>query len=341
VITLEEIVGAADRLDGVANRTPVLTSRTLDGRVEGRMFLKAENLQRAGAFKFRGAYNKTASLPDEELERGVITLSSGNHAQALSLASSLCGTSAVVLMPEDAPVTKLEATRAYGAEVVLFDRYAEDFEGLLRRVAAERRLTTVHPFDDWSVMAGQGTVALEFLDDAGELDLLLVGVGGGGLIAGCAIAAKTLQPSIRIVGVEPVGSDDTRRSLSASRRIHVDVAPTIADGMQLPMPGELTFQVIRRHVEDVVLVTDAEILQAMAFLFDRMKVVVEPSGAAALAAALTGKVDVRGLRVGAILSGGNIGLTRFCELMGTENQPGSSALASNGSERDDGRSLSW
>jgi threonine dehydratase len=315
MIGLEDVELAARRLTGVARRTPVLTSRTLDGIVGGSVFLKAENFQRAGAFKFRGAYNKVASLPAEDLIRGVITLSSGNHGQALALASRLQGTRAVVLMPQDTPEAKLEATRGYGAEVVLFDRYQEDFEDLLARAATERELTVVHPFDDWTVMAGQGTAALELMEEVGSLDLLVVCVGGGGLLAGCATAAKALQPGIRLVGVEPADGDDTRQSLGTGTRVRIDVPRTIADGLQLPIPGERTFEVIRRHVAEVVTVTDGEILDAMTFLFERLKVVVEPSGAAALAAVMGAGIETDGRRIGVILSGGNVSFQRFCELV--------------------------
>jgi threonine dehydratase len=282
------------------------------------VFLKCENYQRGGAFKFRGAYNKVSSLSREDLDRGVISLSSGNHAQALALSARLCKTNALVLMPQDVAMTKLAATRGYGADVLTFDRYATDFDDLLQRVAQERCMTIVHPFDDWMVIAGQGTVALELIQKVRDVDLMLVPVGGGGLIAGCAIAAKALLPKISIIGVEPEEGDDVRRSLRAGRRIRINVPQTIADGQQLPTPGELTFEVIRRHVDDIVTVTDVEIISAMAFLFERMKVVAEPSGASALAALLSQKVQVAGLRTGVIISGGNVGLARFCDLTSAE-----------------------
>jgi threonine dehydratase len=316
MITIKDVLAAGERLKSVANPTPVLTSRTLDSRVGARLFFKAENFQRSGSFKFRGAYNKTASLSPNDIARGVITLSSGNHAQAVSLAARLCQTHAIILMPEDVPTSKLEATRAYGAEVITFDRYREDFEELLNREAGERGLPVVHSFDDWLVIAGQGTAALELIEDVGELDVLLVCVGGGGLIAGSAIAAKALQPTLRIIGVEPATGDDTRRSLEAGKRIQIDVPRTIADGLQLPVPGELTFEVIRRLVENVVTVSDEEIVDAMTIFFERMKVVVEPSAATVLAAVLAGKLQVCGNRVGMIISGGNVSPSRFRELVG-------------------------
>jgi threonine dehydratase len=316
MIGLDAVRAAAERLAGVASRTPVLTSRTLNERTGATVFVKAESFQRAGAFKFRGAYNKTVSLPPEALARGVIALSSRNHAQALALAARLCGTRALILMPNDVPETKVAATRGYGADVVPFDRYSLDFEELLARTAAERSMVVVHPFDDAEVMAGQGTAALELLDEVGPLDMLVVPVGGGGLISGCATAVKTLLPEISVVGVEPAAGDDVRRSLLAGRRIRIEVPRTIADGQQLPMPGARTFEVMRARVDEVVTVTDAQIVDEMVFLFERMKVVVEPSGASALAALLAGTVEAPGLRVGVVLSGGNIGRERFSALVG-------------------------
>jgi len=315
VITLADVESAARRLEGVAHRTPVLTSRTLDAATGARVFLKAENLQRGGAFKFSGAYNRLATLDDETRAGGVLAFSSGNHAQAVAIAARLLGTSATIVMPTDTPAVKLDATRGYGAEVVLYDRYAEDREALGAAMAADRGLTLVPPYEDEFVMAGQGTVALELLADAGPLDLLLVCVGGGGLIAGCATAAKALAPGIRVVGVEPAAGDDTKRSLEAGERVAIPVPRTIADGQQANIPGAMTFAVNRRLVDEIVLATDEDILDAMVFLFDRCKVVAEPSGACALAALLAGNVDARGLRIGVTISGGNVGVRRFAELL--------------------------
>jgi threo-3-hydroxy-L-aspartate ammonia-lyase len=314
-VELEDVERAAQRLAGVAHRTPVLTSRTLDGRTGASVHLKAECFQRGGAFKFRGAYNKISSLDDDALGRGVIAYSSGNHAQAVAIAAGLLGTSATIVMPEDAPPAKLDATRGYGAEVVLYDRFAESREELGARLAEERGLELVRPYDDPLVMAGQGTAALELLEQAPELDLLLAPVSGGGLIAGCSTAAKALRPAIRIAGVEPQAGDDTRRSLAAGERTRIDVPRTIADGLQAPEPGELTFEVNRRLVDEVVTVTDDEIVEAMVFLFDRLKLVSEPSGAVGVAALLSGKLDVHGARVGVVISGGNVGAARFAELV--------------------------
>jgi threonine dehydratase len=310
VIELDDVRAAAARLAGVAHRTPVVTSRTLDGLAGCAVFLKPENLQRGGAFKFRGAYNKIASL---DAPAGVAAFSSGNHAQAVAIAASLLGTTAVILMPEDAPAAKLAATRGYGAEVVTYDRWSEDREALGAALAADRRLELVRPYDDPLVMAGQGTAALELLEDAGPLDALVVPVGGGGLIAGCATVAKGLGPRTRVIGVEPEAGNDTQRSLAAGERIDNGVPQTIADGLQANVPGELTFEVNRRRVDEIVTVSDAELVAAMTFAFDRLKLVLEPSGAAALAALLAGRVGVHG-RVGAVLSGGNVGVERFREL---------------------------
>src|SRR3954451_7095842 len=317
VITLDDVQAAARRLEGVAHRTPVITGRSLDEATgAGRVLLKAENLQRVGAFKFRGAYNAVAALKPAERSRGVATVSSGNHAQALALAARLHEVPAVILMPEDAPPGKLAATGGYGAEIVLFDRYASDREELLAALVAERGLVPVHPYDDERVMAGQGTTALELLEDAGPLDLVLVCLGGGGLLAGCATAIKALSPDTRVVGVEPEAGDDFVRSLAAGERVRIEVPRTIADGQQLPMPGELTFPVIQSLVDEVVTVSDAQIIDAMRLLFERTKTVTEPSGASAFAALLAGKVDAAGLRVGVTLSGGNITAARFAELVG-------------------------
>jgi threo-3-hydroxy-L-aspartate ammonia-lyase len=316
MISLDDIRAAARRIDGVAHRTPVLTSRALDEATGATVLLKAENLQRVGAFKFRGAYNAVASLSEAERARGVATVSSGNHAQALALAASLHDVRATILMPDDAPEGKLAATRGYGAEVIGFDRYAEDREALLAALVAERELVPIHPYDDERVMAGQGTVALELIEDAGPLDLLLVCVGGGGLIAGCATAAKALLPDVRVVGVEPEAGDDVKRSLAAGERVKIPVPRTIADGQQLPTPGALTFDVIRERVDEIALASDGEIVAAMTFLFERLKTVAEPSGACALAALLARRVpDTAGLRIGVTLTGGNVTAARFAQLV--------------------------
>jgi threo-3-hydroxy-L-aspartate ammonia-lyase len=315
MISIDDVRAAARRIDGVAHRTPVLTSRALDEATGATVLLKAENLQRVGAFKFRGAYNAVASLTDAERRRGVATASSGNHAQALALAARLHSATATILMPEDAPPGKLAATRSHGAEVIRFDRYGQDREQLLAALVAERGLVPIHPYDDERIMAGQGTVALELIEDAGPLDMLLVPVGGGGLISGCSTAAKALVEGVRVVGVEPEAGDDVRRSLHAGERVRIPVPRTIADGQQLDTPGELPWEVIRERVDDVTVASDAELVAAMRFLFERVKTVAEPSGACALAALLAGRVEAPGERVGVLISGGNVTADRFAGLM--------------------------
>ena len=318
MLGLDDVRDAARRLAGVGHRTPVITSRTLDQRAGALVMLKAEPLQRTGSFKFRGAYNRIAAIAPGERGRGVLAFSSGNHAQAVALAASLLDASATIVMPADAPAVKLAATRRYGAEVVTYDRYAQDREQIAQRIAAERGVTLVPPFDDPLVMAGQGTAALELIEDAGELDLLLVPVGGGGLIAGCATAAKSLCPRARVIGVEPAAADDYRRSLEAGCRITIEMPHTIADALQARTPGELTFAINRRLLDAIVTVSDLELVDAMRFAFERLKLVLEPGGAAGLAALLAGRVEPGpgAARVGVVLSGGNVDPERFGALVG-------------------------
>ncbi|MFE9621519.1 pyridoxal-phosphate dependent enzyme [Streptomyces sp. NPDC006527] len=315
-ITPDDVRDAADRLKGVAHRTPVLHSRTLDALVGAEVLLKCENFQRVGAFKFRGAYNAASRLTPGQLARGIAAYSSGNHAQAVALAARELGTTAVIVMPEDAPRSKREATEAYGAEIVTYDRYAGDRVAIAEALAAERGLTLIPPYEHPHVMAGQGTAALELLEEAGELGALLTPVGGGGLIAGSATVAKDMDAGIRVVGVEPEAGDDTKRSLEAGRRVSIPVPRTIADGQALHTPGELTFSVNRRLVDAIALVSDDEIRAAMRFAFERLKIVVEPSGATPLAALLSGRVGELPRRVGVIVSGGNIDAGRFARLCG-------------------------
>ncbi|HEV7713818.1 MAG TPA: pyridoxal-phosphate dependent enzyme [Asanoa sp.] len=311
--TLDDVRAAAARIAGVAHRTPVLRSRTLDGLAGAEVFLKAENLQRIGAFKFRGAYNAVSRLSAAQLARGIAAYSSGNHAQAVALAARERGSSAVILMPADTPSSKRAAVAGYGAEIQTYDRYTGDRVALGAALAESRGLTLIPPYEHPDVIAGQGTAALELLDEADGLDVVVAPVGGGGLIAGTATAAKGLRPDIRIVGVEPTDGDDTRRSLAAGERVRIPVPRTIADGQAADIPGELTFSVNRRLVDEIVLVTDDQIRDAMRFAFDRLKIVLEPSGATGLAAVLTGQL---GGRVGVILSGGNIDTARFAEVLG-------------------------
>ncbi|HEX2027886.1 MAG TPA: threonine/serine dehydratase [Nitriliruptorales bacterium] len=320
MIELEDIRAAARRLVGVVHRTAVVTSRALDERTEASVVAKAENLQRGGSFKLRGAYHRISAIPDEQRARGVVAYSSGNHAQAVALAAGLLGTSATIVMPDDAPPAKRAATEAYGGEVVTYDRASDAREEIAGRIAAARSATIVPPYDDPLVMAGQGTAALELLEDVGTLDVLVVPVGGGGLIAGCATAAKGLQPEIEVVGVEPVGADDTRRSLAAGERVRID-ARSIADGLLAPIPGQLTFEVNRRRVDRVVTVSDDEIVAAVVFALERLKLLVEPSGAVGLAALLSARVRAPRRRVGVVLSGGNIGVDRLARLVSHRSRP--------------------
>ncbi|GAA2428446.1 pyridoxal-phosphate dependent enzyme [Streptomyces macrosporus] len=315
-VTLEDVRDAAARIAGVAHRTPVLRSRTLDRLVGAEVFLKCENLQRVGAFKFRGAYNAASRLSPEQLAKGIAAYSSGNHAQAVALAARELGTTAVILMPEDTPRSKLEATAGYGAEIVTYDRYTGDRVALGEALAADRGLTLIPPYEHPHIIAGQGTAALELIEEVGELDALVTPVGGGGLIAGSATAAKGLLPGIRVIGVEPEVGDDTKRSLEAGERVSIPVPRTLADGLAANVPGELTFSVNRRLVDEIALVTDDQVRDAMRLLFERLKTVVEPSGAVAPAALLAGRISSLPRRIGVILSGGNIGARRFAEILG-------------------------
>jgi threo-3-hydroxy-L-aspartate ammonia-lyase len=314
-VTLDDVRDAAAQIEGVAHRTPVVRSRTLDELLGAEVFFKCENLQRIGAFKFRGAYNAVSRLSPEQLAKGIAAYSSGNHAQAVALSARELGSSAVIVMPADSPSSKLDAVAGYGAEIVTYDRYSEDRVAIGEKLAADRGLALIPPYEHRDVIAGQGTAALELLEEVGELDVLVVPVGGGGLIAGSATAAKGLRPSTRVVGVEPVAGDDTKRSLDAGRRVTIPVPRTIADGQAASVPGELTFSIVQRLVDDIVLVSDDEIRDGMRFAFDRLKLVMEPSGATPLAALLAGRLAPVPARVGVIVSGGNVGWRRFAELL--------------------------
>jgi threonine dehydratase len=312
-IDLADVERAAGRLKGVAHRTPVVRSRTLDALAGARVVLKAEGFQRMGAFKFRGAYNTVSQLSPEELAGGVVTSSSGNHAQALALAAALCGTRATILMPNDAPASKRAAAEGYGAEVLEFDRWTDDRDGMTRSLAQERGAVLVHAYDDPRIMAGAGTCGLELVQDEPELDVVVVPCGGGGLLSGTCVAVRGLAPSTRVVGVEPEASADYVASLSAGERVSVEVGRSIADGQLLATPGARPWQVVSALVDDVVTVSDDEIRGAMRLLFERGKLVAEPSGASALAAVLAGRIP--GERIGVILSGANVDAQRFAELL--------------------------
>ena len=307
MVSFDDIARAHERIKPQAKRTPVLTSATVDALAGAQVFFKCENFQRMGAFKFRGAFNALSQLGEQERKRGVVAFSSGNHAQAVALAGRILGIKAVIVMPQDAPKVKLEATRGYGAEVV---QYAKDQprEELAGKLAAERGLTLIPPFDHAHVIAGQGTAAKELVEDAGQLDALLVPCGGGGLLSGCAIATKHLLPKCRVIGVEPAAGDDATQSFVKKRLITIAIPDTIADGARTPSLGKLTFPIVIRHVDDMLTVTDEELLRAMFFLWERMKIVVEPTGALAFSALFSGKFLGKNLRVGVILSGGNVDL---------------------------------
>ena len=319
-ISAADVEAAAARLQGVAHRTPVVTSSTVDEATGAQVFFKAENLQRMGAFKFRGAYNALAQFTPQQREAGVIAFSSGNHAQAIALSARLLRMPSVIVMPQDSPAAKLAATRGYqqgqrGSEVVLYDRYTEDREAIGRQLAQERGMTLIPPYDHPHVMAGQGTAAWELLQDTGPLDLLLVCVGGGGLISGCAVAAHHLSPGIEVVGIEPEAGNDTQQSLALGRIVHIDTPKTIADGAQTQHSGTLTFPVIQRLVNRIETVSDAQLVETMRFFAERLKLVLEPTGVLGAAALMHGVVPARGQRVGVILSGGNVDIARYGALL--------------------------
>ncbi len=314
MVTYDDVARAAGRIAGVAHRTPVATSRTLDERLGARLFLKCENLQRAGAFKFRGAYNAIARLAPEERARGVLTYSSGNHAQAIALASRLLGARATIVMPANAPAAKRRATEGYGARVVEYDPATQKREEVAERLRKEGDPVLVPPYDHADVIAGQGTAAKELVEDAGAIDVLLVCCGGGGLLSGSALAARALSPGCRVIGVEPAAGDDATRSFRTGVLHTVSNPATIADGARTPSLGSLTFPLVRANVDDMATVSDEDLVHAMRFVWERMKLVVEPTGVLGLAAALRGRVEIAGKRVGVILSGGNVDLAYALEL---------------------------
>ena len=307
-IQLSDIRQAAERVRPIAHRTPVFTARSFDAIAGAQVFFKCENFQRGGAFKIRGAANFVYSIPKDRLGCGVVSYSSGNHAQAVAIAAASVGTAATIVMPFDSPKSKIAATLGYGARVVSYDRITENREEIGRRISEETGATLVPPYDHPWTIAGQGTAALEFLEDIADLDALVVPIGGGGLISGCAIAAKALRPALRVFGIEPEDGNDTFLSLRAGLRVEIPAPHTVADGLRATKPGAITFPIIQKYVESVVLVSDREIREAMKFLLTRMKMVVEPSGAATAAALYHRKLPTGLSRVGAILSGGNVDL---------------------------------
>jgi threo-3-hydroxy-L-aspartate ammonia-lyase len=318
-INFGDVTAAAQRLKGVAHRTPVFTSRTADAQTGAGLFFKCENLQRMGAFKFRGGYNALSQFTTAQRKAGAIAFSSGNHAQAVALSARLLGMQAVIVMPQDAPAAKIEATRGYGAKVILFDRYTQDREALTEQIAAERGMTLIPPYNHPHVMAGQGTAALELIEDVGTLDMLLVCMGGGGLTAGCAVVAKHLLPHCDVYGVEPLAGNDFQQSVRSGKIVTIGTPRTIADGAQTQSPGPLTFAVVQALVKDVLTVGDTQLVDSMRFFAERMKMVVEPTGCLATAAAMLGdsegKLNVRGKRVGIIVSGGNVDAAQYARLL--------------------------
>lgn len=317
----DDVAAAAARIDGHAHRTPVMRSRTADAELGAQVFFKCENLQRMGAFKFRGAFNALSKLDAAQRRAGVAAFSSGNHAQAVALAARELGMPAAILMPEDAPAAKIAATRGYGGEVITYDRYTQDREQLARGLAEQRGMTLIPPYDHPDVLTGQGTAVKELIEDTGPLDALFVCLGGGGLLSGSALAARALSPLCKVYGVEPEAGNDGQQSLRAGRIVHIDTPRTIADGAQTQHLGAYTFAIIRRDVDDILTATDAQLVEAMRFFFTRMKLVVEPTGCLGFAAARAMKDSLRGQRVGVILSGGNVDMARFCALMAEPAQP--------------------
>ena len=316
--TYDDVLAAAGRIAGHAHRTPVMTSRLLDEELGAQVFFKCENLQRMGAFKFRGAFNALARFTPAQRKAGVVAFSSGNHAQGIALSARLLGIPATILMPQDAPASKIAATRGYGAEVVIFDRFKDDREQLCRDLAQQRGMTLIPPYDHADVLAGQGTAAKELFEEVGPLDAFFVPLGGGGLLSGSALATRALSPACKLYGVEPEAGNDGQQSFRKGSIVHIDTPKTIADGAQTQHVGNITFPIIRRDVDDVLTATDAELVECMRFMAARMKLLVEPTGCLGLAAARKMKADLQGKRVGVLLSGGNVDLARFCTLLASD-----------------------
>jgi threonine dehydratase len=320
--TYDDVAAAARRLKGQAHRTPVFRSSTADAMVGAQVYFKCENFQRTGAFKFRGGFNALSRFTPEQRKRGAFAFSSGNHAQAIALSARIHGMPATILMPHDAPASKVAATRGYGAEVLTYDRFKEDRAALARTLAEERGMTLIPPFDHPDVIAGQGTAALELFQDVGPLDYLFVCLGGGGLIAGCALATKVLAPDCRIHGVEPEAGNDVQTSLALGRRVQIEVPRTIADGAQTQQVGEITFEIIRKSVDAIHTTSDAQLVECMRFYAERMKMIVEPTGCLSFAGALASGLDLKGSRIGIVISGGNVDLSRYAELVGPAGTDG-------------------
>ena len=313
--TYDDVVAAAGRIAGVAHRTPVLTSRTVNEEFGAQVFFKCENLQRMGAFKFRGAYNALAKFSPAQRKAGVVAFSSGNHAQGIALAARELGIPATIVMPQDAPAAKVAATQGYGATVVFYDRYTQDREQITRDLAQQNGLTLIPPYDHADVLAGQGTAAKELFEEVGPLDAFFVCLGGGGLLSGSALATRALSPQTKLYGVEPAAGNDGQQSFRSGSIVHIDTPTTIADGAQTQHLGHITFAIIRRDVDDILTVTDEQLVDAMRFFAERMKLVVEPTGCLGFAAARAMQSELKGQRVGVLISGGNVDLARFCALV--------------------------
>ena len=316
--TYDDVVAAAGRIAGIAHRTPVLTSRTVDAELGAQVFFKCENLQRMGAFKFRGAYNALAKFDAAQRKAGVIAFSSGNHAQGIALAARELGMPATIVMPQDAPAAKVAATQGYGANVVFYDRYTQDREQITRDLAERNGLTLIPPYDHADVLAGQGTAAKELFEEAGELDAFFVCLGGGGLLSGSALSTRALSPKCKLYGVEPEAGNDGQQSFRSGAIVHIDTPKTIADGAQTQHLGNITFPIIRRDVDDILTVSDAQLVDAMRFFATRMKLVVEPTGCLGFAAARARAAELKGKKVGVLISGGNVDMERFCALLSTQ-----------------------
>ena len=319
--TYDDVRAAAERLRGNAHRTPVMSSRTINRETGAELFFKCENLQRMGAFKFRGAFNALSKFDEGQRRAGVVTYSSGNHAQAIALSASLLGIPATIVMPNDAPAAKMAATRGYGGKVVIYDRYTEDRDQIGRALAEKEGLTLIPPYDHPDVIAGQGTAAKELFEEVGELDALFVSLGGGGLLSGSALSTRALSPRCTLYGVEPEAGNDGQRSFRTGQIVNIDTPKTIADGAQTQHLGDYTFEIIKREVNDILTVTDAQLVDGMRFFAERMKLVVEPTGCLGIAAARAMKDSLKGKRVGVIISGGNVDIDRYCALLAPEARP--------------------